>query len=67
MRFEFSVSAEVERSEGKFASRDEIAQVLQEWLENCNEGEITTDNDATYTVDDWAVDEQEQPKRRRRR
>jgi hypothetical protein len=66
MRFTFTIEVEVERVEGKFASRDDLgAQILDE-LESANPGSLTSENDGEYEVVDWSVEEQPQPKRRRK-
>jgi hypothetical protein len=66
VRFTFTVEVEVERIEGKFASRDDIGQQILDELEGCNPGQFTSENDGEYEVVDWSVEEQEQPKRKRR-
>lgn len=38
-RFSVVIEVQVERTEGKFASRDEIAEAVQEALANAGEGE----------------------------
>lgn len=65
MRFIFEVSVEVERSEGKFAARDEIAAQIQEALESADPGSYEGDNGGQYETSDWSVDEvmQSKPKR----
>ena len=58
MRFSFTVEVEVERASGKFASREDIAEVIQEWLEGANEDEVYgvgSDGDSTYIVSEWTV------------
>lgn len=67
MRFDFLVSVEVERTEGKFASREDLAGQLLEELEGANPDSLTGDNDGEYEVTSWDVQEQEQPKPARRR
>jgi hypothetical protein len=57
MQFEFTVSAEVERSEGKFASRDELAEQILEAIDNANPGDLTGDAGGSYSVDTWDVNE----------
>lgn len=39
MRFKIELEVEVERIEGKFASRDEVAEALQEALADASVGE----------------------------
>jgi hypothetical protein len=59
MRFQFMVEVEVEREEGKFASREDIGGQLAEELEGANPDQLTGENDGTYTVIDWEVSEVE--------
>ena len=56
MKFEFNVSVEVERTKGKFASKDELMEKIGEWIESCNEVQVECDNGGMYDVIDWAVD-----------
>lgn len=56
MRFSFTVEVEVERVQGKFASRDELSDQMVEWLENANEGSLTGENEGEYEVTDWTVE-----------
>ncbi len=53
--FRFLVTVEVERMEGKFASRDEIAELLLDSLD-CDPGSISTDQGEYETVS-WDVSE----------
>jgi hypothetical protein len=69
MRFTFTVEVEVERTEGKFASRDEVAEQITDALDSANPGSVDgigADGMSTYEVTDWSVEEQPQPKRARR-
>lgn len=66
MRFTFTVEVEVERVEGKFASRDEIADVIAEALGEANPENIDgigTDGGGEYEVTLWEVDEAPQEKK----
>ena len=54
MRIKITVEAEVNHVEGKFVSKDEIADELATEIEGCDPGEVTVD-ESTYTVDDWGV------------
>jgi hypothetical protein len=68
VRFTYTVEVEVERVEGKFASRDEVAEQLQEALEGADPGSIDgigADGTSGYEVQSWSVDEQPQPSRRK--
>lgn len=62
MQFEFLVQAEVERNEGKFASRDEIAEAIQQALDGADPGDIEGEAGGQYSVQTWEVTEQ--PKKR---
>lgn len=58
MRFTFTVDVEVERDSGKFASRDEIAEQIQEAIEGADPGTIDSvgaDADSSYSVTSWEV------------
>lgn len=68
MDFTFTVTVEVERQEGKFASRDEIATILAERLAEAEESidGVGADCASTYEVVNFEVAEVPQPKRRRR-
>lgn len=57
-RFSFTVDVDVDRTEGKFASRDEIEGELRQWLEDANQGSVDgigADGASTYEVTDWSV------------
>jgi hypothetical protein len=56
MQFTFTVSVTVERTEGKFASRDEIEEAITEWLDAANEGSVEGENGGQYDVTDWSVE-----------
>lgn len=62
MRFTFIVEIEVEREQGKFASRDELSEQLQQALDDANPGDLTGEGEGQYTVTDWGVTEEERPK-----
>ena len=53
-RFTVTLEVEVERVEGKFASRDEIAEAIQEVLASAGEGEslsgIGADGNSEYEI-----------------
>lgn len=56
-RFKFIVEVELERTEGKFVSRDDMAQELLDAIESSDPGEVNVD-DSNYEVTDWSVSEQ---------
>jgi hypothetical protein len=57
--FKFEVEVTVEREEGKFAPRDEMADAIRDMLENAQEDiyGIGADGSSSYTVTDWSVNE----------
>lgn len=60
LRFAFTVTVEIERESGKFASREEIAEVLIEWLESADQGTVDgigADGESSYSTTSWEVDE----------
>lgn len=61
MRFLFEVTVEVEREEGKFASRDELSQLIIEALEGADPGQLDGDNGGVYNTIDWSVNEGARP------
>lgn len=59
-RFTFTVTVELEREEGKFAGRDEMAEEIIGWLENADEDTIYgigADGESTYNTTLWEVEE----------
>jgi hypothetical protein len=62
MRFTFTVEVEVEREEGKFASRDDLAEQLQDALAGSDPGVVEGDNGGVYSVVQWDVEETPQTK-----
>lgn len=55
MRFVFQVEVEVERTEGKFATRDELAEQLMEELEGADPGDLEGDSGGEYEVTSFEV------------
>lgn len=55
MRFAFTVEVEATYESGKFASKDELADQIQEALEGGDPGQLEGDEGATYSVDSWTV------------
>lgn len=64
MKFDFTVSVEVSREQGKFASREDIAGKIQEALDDANPGNVEGDEGGEYNVDSWDVTEVEVTDRR---
>lgn len=63
--FTFIVNVEIERREGKFATRDEIAAACMEALSSADIGQFTGDNGGEYETTAWEVTEEPQKPRRR--
>lgn len=57
MQFTFTVSVELERSEGKFASRDELSEQIIESISSADPGSLYGDNGGIYEVVDWEVED----------
>lgn len=55
MRFVFNVEVEVERSQGKFASKDEIKDQLEQAIADADPGSITGDAGGEYETTVWEV------------
>lgn len=55
MRFTFQVEVEVQRIQGKFSSRDDIEQQLQETLEGADPSSLEGENGGEYEVVAWEV------------
>ena len=67
MTFTFTVTVEVERTQGKFATREELAEQLREAIEGADPGQLEGDNGGEYEVSSFEVEETETPKPERRR
>jgi hypothetical protein len=60
MKFKFEIEIEVDRVQGKFASREDIVEQIEGWLEGANEGEVSgvgADGESEYEVVDYSVSE----------
>jgi hypothetical protein len=55
MIFKFTVEVEVERTEGKFAGKDELADQLRDAIEESNPQEVEGENGGRYDVTMWEV------------
>lgn len=56
--FTFTVTVVVNRTSGKFATRDEMAEAIEEMLESANYGDISgigPDGDTECEISDWSV------------
>ena len=56
MNFSFIVNASVERSEGKFATKDELEEQLVSALEDADPGSVEGDSGGQYEVISWEVE-----------
>lgn len=59
-RFTFLVTVELERSSGKFASRDEMSDQILSEIEGADPGSLSglgADGDSEYEVSSWEVEE----------
>ena len=70
MEFSYTVNVSVERSEGKFASRDELGEQIQQALDDANPDSLEGENGGTYEITDWEVEEnvpvKPEPKRKKK-
>jgi len=63
MHFTFVIEVDAERTEGKFASREDIGEQIQSELEGADPSEIEGGDGGRYEISSWEVSEQEpQPK-----
>jgi hypothetical protein len=58
MKFTFTVDVELNRTEGKFATREEMAEQIMEAIDDANPNDLVGDNDGQYEVVSWEVTEQ---------
>lgn len=59
MHFEFKVVVDVERDEGKFASREDLSTQIQESIESADPGSIEGENGGQFSTVTWDVEEVE--------
>lgn len=57
MRFSYTVEVELERIEGRFASRDELGGQIIEAIESADPGSLDGDAGGSYEVVSWTVAE----------
>lgn len=67
MRFEITVTVEAERTEGKFAARDDLLTQIIEAIESADPGTLEGENGGQYETVEWMVDEVPPPKRKAKR
>lgn len=60
MQFTFEVTITVERTEGKFASREELAEQIMSELESAEPMSLTGDNGGEYEVTEFEISEIDQ-------
>lgn len=65
-RFEFRVHVTCNRVEGKFASREELAEKIQDALETADLTQIACDNGGQYETE-WEVEEIEPVKKTKKK
>ena len=65
MIFRFVVEVEVEHAQGKFVSREEIAESIAESIDSANPGEIESDEGGLYEVQVWETSEEPVPRRKK--
>lgn len=59
-KFEFTVRVEVTREQGKFATREDMADQIREALEGADPGglyNLGDDGNSDYMVDSWEVED----------
>ena len=57
MHFTFTIDIEVQRSQGKFATRDELIDQLREAIEGADPGQLSGENGGEYETCGWDVNE----------
>jgi hypothetical protein len=57
MKFEFKVTVEVERDEGKFESRDDLGEQIRDEIESADPGTLEGDNGGVYSTVAFEVEE----------
>lgn len=57
-QFTFLVHVQLDRTQGKFASREDMAAEIQQELETADPGSIYAGEDGEYEVTNWEVSEQ---------
>lgn len=60
--FTFKITVTLTRTQGKFASREELAEAIQSELEGADPGQINAGDDGEYEVESFEVDEYVEPK-----
>lgn len=55
MRLSFLVTVELDRTEGKFASKEDLGSQIVDALEEADPFELTGENEGTYETTVWEV------------
>lgn len=63
MRFVYRIEVEVERTEGKFASRGDLGEQIQAELESAEPSTLEGENGGIYEVTSFEVTQEEQVRR----
>jgi hypothetical protein len=56
MDFTFTVNVHIERTEGKFATKDEMEEQLIQALADANPNQLDGDDGGVYEVTDWDIE-----------
>lgn len=56
MIIKFTVEVELNHTQGKFASKEELAEQLKAEIEGADPGSVTGDNDGEYEVSSFNVE-----------
>jgi hypothetical protein len=57
MDFTLTVNVSVERTEGKFATKDELKEQIIEAIDGANPSTLEGENGGQYEITEWNVDE----------
>jgi hypothetical protein len=60
MHFTITVEVDIQRIQGKFASKDEMEAQIIDAIESANPDSLTGDNEGEYEVTNWEVTTHEQ-------
>ena len=58
MKFTFKVEVEADRTEGKFASRDDIGEQIRAEIEGADPGTVEGENGGQYEITSWEVSDE---------
>lgn len=57
--FKFVVEVSLNRTQGKFAPRDDLGEEIRQAIDDANPGSINAGDDGEYDVESWDVSEEE--------